>query len=345
MKQESDKATAQPQKEKPKERNIVLDIIRGVAALLIVLFHYTWHYNATAAAPLDMQWGVWFGFAAVITFFMLSGFLSSGLIFSTGGDRKRYLLRRLRRFYPAYWICMTLTVVVLALFYTEQSLTAGEWAVNLTMVSRLFGVQFADGAYWSMQYELIFCLYVVLFMGIRDKGRVMRILCIWMALAIVLNCLPSEEMPKIVRRVTRILDYAVMSHYCHCFAGGIALYALVSGRRDRQAATVLALSTLNAVICSGVLSPEFVFFVATAVLLYFSGRLNRCVNATNPAVRAICYIAAISYPLYLIHEMVGFAALHQYTRAGYSHPAILLPLIAGVILLAAGVAAVDRRIK
>ncbi len=328
-----------------KDRNLVLDIIRGVAAVMIVLFHYTWHYNATAEAPLSLQWGVWWGYAAVITFFMLSGFLSARLIFTGQPDGKRYIKGRLRRFYPVYWICMTITVVVLGVFYTEQALTVGEWAVNLTMVSRLFGVPYADGAYWSMQYELIFCLYVLIFMYVKDKRLVLRILCWWMVVAIVLNCLPGDELPKAARRVMKVLDYAVMSHYCHCFVAGIAVNVLMRERGCRLALWALGLSVVNAVVHSGVATPEFVFFVATAALLYFSGRLNRYVNPTNPVVRAICYIAAISYPLYLIHEMVGFAALHQYTRAGYSHPAILLPLIAGAIVLAAIVTAVDRRIR
>lgn len=331
------------------QRNIVLDIVRGVAALLIVLFHFTWHYNATAeseAARLDMQWGVWFGYAAVITFFMLSGFLSAKVILSTGGDRRRYFTRRLRRFYPVFWICMTITVVVLALFYTSRALTVGEWAVNLTMVPRLFGVQFADGAYWSMQYELIFCLYVILLMGVRSPRRVMQFLCWWMFAAIVLNSLPDGEvLPKLVRRIIKILDYAVMSAYCHCFVAGIAVWTLAKDRNNCLALSALALAVINALIHSGATSPEFVFLIVTALLLYFSDRLNNYVRRDWWGVRAVCYVAEISYPLYLLHEILGFSLFHQYTRAGYTSPWIIFPAIIAVIILAAAVSALDRKIK
>lgn len=327
-----------------KERNIVLDIIRGCAALLIVLFHYTSHYNATTDAPLSLQWGVWWGYAAVITFFMLSGFLSARLIFTDTPDGKRYIRGRLRRFYPTYWICMTLTVIVLGVFYVEEALSIGEWAVNLTMVSRLFGVPYADGAYWSMQYELIFCLYVLMLMYVRDKRKVFNILCIWMCVAIALNCLPAEGMPKIIKRVVKILDYAVMSHYCHCFVAGLSLSALMQKPGNRMARLALGLSAVNVVLYSGILSPEFVFFTLTGVLLMLSVRLNPIINSKNPAIRAICYIASISYPLYLIHEMVGFAAFRQYTSAGYTHPIIILPVMTGVIVLAALITSVDRRV-
>lgn len=339
-----------------KKRNIALDIIRGVAALLIVLFHYTSHYNASAQTPLEVEWGVWFGYAAVTTFFMLSGFLSTGAIFSGKTTRKGYIKGRLRRFYPAYWICMTITVAVLGLFYAEEALTVGEWAVNLTMVSRLFGVQYADGAYWSMQYELIFCLYVLILMGLKDRRTVLRVLVWWMAAALALNCIPSEGMPKVVRRVVKILDYAVMSRYCHCFAAGIALRVLADETRQgvraiwkspagRTALWVLGLGTLNGLVAEGAGSPNFVFFVITAVLLFFSDRLNGLVSGESRPVRAICWIAAISYPLYLLHEMVGFAMFHQFTRAGHTSGWIILPVTAGVVFLAAAVTAVDRLIQ
>jgi len=331
-----------------KRRNVVLDIMRGVAALLIVLFHFTWHYNATAetdSARLGIEWGVWFGYAAVITFFMLSGFLSARLVLSDGGDRKRYIKGRLRRFYPVFWICMTITVVVLALFYQEKALSIGEWAVNLTMVSRLFGVQYADGAYWSMQYELIFCLYVLVLMSVKDKRRVMRFLCLWMLVAIALNCLPEgESMPKAVRRVVKILDYAVMSHYCHCFVAGIAIRALMQKHAVPTAATALMLATANSLAHTGLSSPEFVFFIVTAVLLFLSEKLNQRVPRHWYVVRAICYVAGISYPLYLLHEMLGFSIFHQFTQSGCSSAWIILPAFALVVLSAAAVTAIDRRL-
>ncbi len=331
-----------------KQRNVVLDIMRGVAALLIVLFHFTWHYNATAesaGAKLDIGWGVWFGFAAVITFFMLSGFLSARLILSDGGDRKRYIKGRLRRFYPVYWICMTVTVVVLALFYKEKALSVGEWAVNLTMVSRLFGVQYADGAYWSMQYELIFCLYVLLLMSVRDKRKVMRFLCLWMLAAIALNCLPEgDTLPKVVRRVVKILDYAVMSHYCHCFAAGIAIWALMRKHASSAAIAAIVLATVNSMAHTGVSSPEFVLFIVTAALLFLSERLNREVPRNWWGVRAVCYVAGISYPLYLLHEMLGFSVFHQFTQSGCSSAWIILPAFVLVVLSAAAVTAIDRRL-
>lgn len=93
---------------KVSERSLNLDILRGFAILLAM----GWHMNHLFEGPTAIRWllfpGARFGWAGVDLFFVLSGFLVSGLIFReidhTGGfDLKRFFIRRVFRLWPALY--------------------------------------------------------------------------------------------------------------------------------------------------------------------------------------------------------------------------------------------------
>lgn len=90
-------------------RETDLDVVRGLAILLAM----GWHFNGqdTGIAPLD--WLLWpgraFGWAGVDLFFVLSGFLVGRLVMQeqrrTGGfDARRFLVRRAFKLWPILYI-------------------------------------------------------------------------------------------------------------------------------------------------------------------------------------------------------------------------------------------------
>lgn len=86
-------------------RSVTLDILRGVAILLVVGRHY--EYPGLAYR---------IGWCGVDLFFVLSGFLISGLLFkeyrrSGSLDLKRFWIRRGFKIYPAFYALMVFVVV------------------------------------------------------------------------------------------------------------------------------------------------------------------------------------------------------------------------------------------
>jgi len=86
------------------QRNQPLDALRCIAVLLVVGFHY----------PYYRLWGT-LGWIGVDLFFVLSGFLISGLLFQeykkTGGIRfKRFLVRRGLKIYPAFYLLIGMAI-------------------------------------------------------------------------------------------------------------------------------------------------------------------------------------------------------------------------------------------
>src|SRR5208282_5492945 len=84
-------------------RNKRLDILRCIA-VIIVIFHHSGESTFFARV----------GWAGVDLFFVLSGFLISGLLFSEYKRRrsinfKRFFIRRGLKIYPAFYVFLLLT--------------------------------------------------------------------------------------------------------------------------------------------------------------------------------------------------------------------------------------------
>ena len=68
-----------------------LDVVRGLSAILIMLYHYTTRYNQnpiTDGAKTDWSISVPWGCAAVTTFFILSGFLCAKHLIKSDSKKK-----------------------------------------------------------------------------------------------------------------------------------------------------------------------------------------------------------------------------------------------------------------
>lgn len=95
-----------------------LDGLRGVAIILVMLHHFTYH---RPTAGIDGLIGdvLFFGWAGVDLFFVLSGFLITGILLDTR-DSGRYFstfyARRILRIFPLYYLVLFLALIVLPTF-------------------------------------------------------------------------------------------------------------------------------------------------------------------------------------------------------------------------------------
>jgi len=92
-----------------------LDGIRGLAILMVMLYHLA---LVPGARGLDRAWSAVasFGWAGVDLFFVLSGFLITGILHEAQGSRhyfRNFYARRTLRIFPLYYAVMVLLLVVL----------------------------------------------------------------------------------------------------------------------------------------------------------------------------------------------------------------------------------------
>ncbi|MEJ1239001.1 acyltransferase [Chryseolinea sp. T2] len=150
-----------------KGRDIGLDFLRGLAILLVLFRHQP-------LSELTTRLG-WIG---VDLFFVLSGFLVSGLLFKefkkTGRiDYTRFLIRRGFKIYPLYYITYLLYVPFL---FADDHLNLIGLLSDLTFLQNyLWGWGYAYSASWSLAVEehFYFLLCIVLWTVLKYRSKIL----------------------------------------------------------------------------------------------------------------------------------------------------------------------------
>ena len=299
-------------------RNLGLDILRFVAVLLVLGHH---------AAPGDdanvfmIMWsrGGWVG---VDLFFVLSGYLVSGLLFaehrSTGEIRPgRFLLRRGFKIYPAFWVMLAATVLVNGALGSPVSFR--------TVVKELLFVQnYFGGAWrhtWSLAVEEHFYFALAAGAWLATKGRrqhpfasvpllfaVIAAACLGMRVWLAWNTAAFNPRTELFPTHLRIdaLFLGVLLAYLAQYRG------LLERLRPLPAWTLLMGGAV-------LLSPVFfvrlnlsawmhtlgltVFAAGSGLLLLAALRLNR---SDTRVLRGFGRLGAASYSMYLWHWPVLF---------------------------------------
>ena len=159
-----------------KNRFAFVDNLRAVAIILVVIFHYTYHYESTYLLRSD-NWSLEiakFGWSGVDLFFIVSGYCIAMTI-TKSKNFFEFIIRRFARLYPGYLACGILTLI----FYSCFDLPGREvtWFVgfmNLIFANFIPGLnfQYIDGIYWALIVEIKFYLFFgIIFFLIKDLPK------------------------------------------------------------------------------------------------------------------------------------------------------------------------------
>lgn len=306
-----------------------LDALRGLAALAVVLFHFTTRYDTVYGHSGPMLVSVPWGHFGVQFFFGISGFV----IFMTLERTKRpmdFVVSRFSRLFPAYWAAIALTTaVVWAGPLTGLRLPASTVLANLTMLQGLAGLPSVDGAYWTLLVELSF--YAVMFTLYRLKllDRIEWVLVGWIGLKWLWWLVPALPF-----RVGVVL----VQHFIPFFALGICAYRVFAGERTLRGVALPGLFALATVLA---LDGWAHFAVAVLVALTFAAFASG--QAGLLARPPLVWLGSVSYTLYLVHENVGWTVISSLERRGLEANISTLLALAAVLAISAVITAVIER--
>jgi peptidoglycan/LPS O-acetylase OafA/YrhL len=185
-----------------------------------------------------------------------------------------------------------------------------QFLANLTMAPGLFGEAAIDFPYWTLTYELVFYAYIGLALRFGMLPAIEWFGLLWVAIGyLFLATLDSQHHHR-----TAIL---LLAYYSNFFLIGMCLYRLYAG--NGRPITFLALLVAIAATAYGggeqsFWAPGYLYVSITAAfaaLVWF---------ATSPygrwlIWRPLVFVGRISYPLYLVHCVLGFAII----RLGVEH--------------------------
>lgn len=291
-----------------------LDGLRGIAALAVLLSHYTYLFDVIFPGHTPFPFDLSLGSLGVSLFFMISGFV----ILMTAVRKPQplgFAQARAVRLYPTYWASLTITILVVYLSGTSVLYrTPGELAVNYTMLQSFVGVRSIDGAYWSLSREIIF--YGIIFlalMAFRHKitDRFLRgLVTVWPAIGLLLCLLDVWQDTT----WSHLLVTASAGQFAALFSIGMLMYRT---RQGSPTSWLVAPLGVVAAVAEGVMSGSVTR--GLVVLLLVAGFVTVTARGSFAPLRwpLLTWLGAISYPLCLLHQNIGYVViLHTVDTVG-----------------------------
>lgn len=317
-----------PSRAKPRLRS--LDLLRFVAALAVVAFHLSaftgpstrpWADELTYEVFPVLSQGTRYGFLGIDLFFLISGFVIC--MSAWGRSLGEFFVSRAARLYPAFWCAVLFTTAVLAAFPVVRGpLEPQHVLVNLTMFGEPLGVPLVDSVYWTLWVELRFYLLVaaVAAVGLTYR-RVLLLCCGWTVVSVL--AAPLGEQGGAAKYV---VETFVMPRWSPYFVAGMALYLVYRLRHDyRHRGNLLLWAVVGLSWTLAIhhrvsnlegaesplhtdLSPWAMSAVVTACFALVGLVAVGWLDWLDHPVATV--LGTLTYPLYLIHEFVGWTLIH-----------------------------------
>jgi len=168
-----------------------LDTLRGVAILAVVFYHGFSQCDTTGLPGIVRAFfaASRFGWLGVNLFFVLSGFLITGILLDSKGTPRYYksfYVRRALRILPAYLLLLLLLLLLPRIGVVDGRISwsfVGLSLIYLSNVTNFFGVAMQYGPLWSLAVEEQF--YLLWPAAVRNLSRRALAFC---AVAVFLGC-------------------------------------------------------------------------------------------------------------------------------------------------------------
>jgi peptidoglycan/LPS O-acetylase OafA/YrhL len=347
-----------------------LDGLRGVAILLVVIFHY--RYGVPGFAPGTI--GAYFvapfvrmGWSGVDLFFVLSGFLICGLLLRLSDITLRgFYLRRAARTMPLYVVMLALFVLGVGfqrsgwldlpnLFGSVHSL----WPYFLLVQNNAYAINAVDLNFitpsWSLAIEEQFYLLFPLLFIVQPRRRVvLGILSAMVAISVLLRSTPIFGTEDGVASLTAWQYFFTLCHLDGLAVGAIISITLADARwRALLQSNALLLIAIFVLLGSGVLAEAkwtgLLGPFLTLWLSLFYGIALILAALAHPVVgflrfRVLRFFGDISYGLYLFH-VPTLALLTAFFVLPQADPLSQRPVLCTLIAITVSVtlAVVSRR--
>jgi peptidoglycan/LPS O-acetylase OafA/YrhL len=311
-----------------------LDALRGIAALLVVFFHFTMGRS---------EYNTFFklGTTGVDLFFVISGFVifMSLQKISRGVD---FVINRVSRLYPTYWASVTFTFVLLisySIYNGEGNLDNKliEYLGNLTMFQFYLHIPDLDGPYWTLIIEMLFYISI-LFLFEKKWLKYLSAIGIVLCSGIVLLTHNYYD----ISYIKRIINWLPLLQFLPLFFAGTTFYKIYTKTNN------LVYNYSIIVFC----------FICQIVLFPYAGRSNSFISWTEYTIMLFVYFflfilfvnnrltfiankttlffGKISYALYLIHQLISLSFIIPffYNKLGLNFWVVTifidLPVIIGI---------------
>jgi len=287
------------------DRLAELDVLRGLAAIGVLAYHYTVIYPASYSPAEITLFKFPLGYYGPHLFFMISGFVILMTLEKTSQPFD-FIVSRFSRLYPSYWAAIIVTFLITENCWLFPSLlmkvSYKDFFINFSMLQSWFNSKDVDGVYWTLAVELTF-YFLIYWVYLTKNLRSIEIYALgWLAI-MVLNKFFCPHVPGFFKFL-----FDPMLQYGELFIAGILFYNLKSKGHRWYRHVGLGLCLLvcyllgsqRDVLVGG--GHDTVVFAVLMIIFYLFilGKLGFIVQ------KPLVFLGTISFSLYLVHSEIGF---------------------------------------
>ena len=304
----------------------ILDLFRFVSSVA-VFFHHTFLFH--------------YGRLGIYLFFMISGFV---IYFSLSKGIKEYVVGRFIRLFPLFWVCATITFLVTVFYHTNISFK--HYLIGLLMFNSGHMENMIDGSYWTLTFELLFYLYIGVFVWIFSKKYLEWFFISWLFISFFSFYLHLDQVFFFKLLSVRFAPYFI-------FGGVLALIVDTWGSlalwRKVMYSFTLFFSWLMPIYISGSLRDqketitnftgsfdhtELIIVEALFPIMFLGVFLSFFPFTKNKAFSKIVFVlGGITYPLYLLHWKIGNTIIlnYNYSYGSISTFSVMVALVLFIV--------------
>jgi len=315
-----------------------IDVLRGLAAMVVVLSHYSTHcVKFFQEAPFGFRLDTIYGFYAVQLFFIISGFVIS-LTVEKSRDWRDFAFSRLTRLYPAYWAAVTLMVVVHVLVFKDKFWIGG-YVTNMTMLQEFLGFPNLDNVFWTLTVELAFYAIIGALFAAGLLPRIEVVAAGWLAAGCIWSLVDQHLGLALPETFARLF---ILSH-APFFMAGIVFYRIATRGLTPQRLALILAALAAAGWIDGLPSPDspavawgdVLHRLVIAAILFAIFGLAVLGGLRFAISRATLWLGGISYSLYLSHRNLGHSTMSSLHELGVPVWILFTITLAGALILAA----------
>jgi len=281
----------------------------------VIIYHYTFvYYKDADTNNIFIQNFRSFtdylnlGAFGVSLFFLISGFVIPMSL--KGNDRKlavkNFAIRRFFRLYPTYWVAIILISTIILFFKDSNAYSMKQILTNFTMLQDIFKVNSIDGVFWTLMVELKFYILTAILFYFSLLKKIRLIIGFFLILSIVTLFNWDGTFNPIINAIlhrNNLWSYLMLMYL------GTGFYFYHIGEISKN----------NLIFLISIVSIYFFISHYFKADTEFGSRLGYSI-ATLSAIlsfivfsqnkqtisRITTFFGNISYPLYLLHQVLGY---------------------------------------
>ncbi|MGC1871008.1 MAG: acyltransferase [Acidobacteriaceae bacterium] len=340
-----------------------LDGLRGIAFLLVFFHHYGLTSHSTQPAILKLEWLAGGGWAGVDLFFVLSGFLITGILLDTrDGEHyfRNFYARRVLRIFPLFYGVLLLLLLATPILHLQWRLghilyffylgnVAGHIDPSLNFVLPAVNLTHTWSLAVEEQFYLVWPMVILL---VPNRRNLIKVCCGLIAFGFVLRAglllaVPGASIEWCYGELPTHADGLLCGAILAVLIRSIPLQELVRRSRWIVALAFAGLAAL-AVINGGFNyhTRSMTLFVYPLLAVFFSGILLRTLQPGTlfhgvGDWRVLRFFGKYSYGMYIYHQILSPFTFHYLGVLQRQLHSVVLGGLAYVALALAGTTVVS----